>query len=217
MAGPERPIGGNPVAGALLLARLPYLAGIALFVFLLVTVSTLLYLQQAELLSRYLPDGSERTAFLGRIDLVVNLLAVAMQLLAVGRLTSRFGVVVMLPSVPLMMTAGFALLAVEPALAMLVSVLVARRVGEYAVTRPCREMLFTTVDRETKYKAKNFIDTVVYRGGDAVSASVHEAAVRVFALGLSGVAWLGAAVAAVWVIVAVALGRHHERATAPRA
>jgi AAA family ATP:ADP antiporter len=213
----ERPIGGNPLAGALLLARSPYLAGIALFVFLLVTVSTFLYLQQADLLARFLPDGSERTAFLGRVDLVVNLLAVAMQLLAVGRLTSRFGVAIMLPSIPLMMAAGFVLLAVEPALATLVAVLVARRVGEYAVTRPCREMLFTTGDRETKYKAKNFIDTVVYRGGDAVSASVHEAVVRAFALGLSGIAWLGAAVAALWLVVAVALGRSHERAAAPRA
>ena len=212
----DSPIGGNPLAGMLLLVRSPYLTGIAVFVFFLVTVSTFLYLQQAELLSRYLPDGSERTGFLGRIDLAVNLMAVVMQLLAVGRLTSRFGLVVMLPSIPLMMTAGFILLAVQPALATLVAVLVARRVGEYAVTRPCREMLFTTVDRETKYKAKNFIDTVIYRGGDAISASVHEAAVRAFALGLSGIAWLGAAVAAVWVVVAVALGRSHERAAAPR-
>ena len=154
--------------------------------------------------------GSGTTAFLATALGDVNLLAVVLQLLAVGRLTSRFGVAVMLPSIPLMMVAGFVLLAVQPALITLVAVLVARRAGEYAVTRPCREMLFTTVDRETKYKAKNFIDTVVYRGGDAVSASAHEAVIRAFALGLSGVAWLGAAVATVWVLVSVALGRHHE-------
>jgi AAA family ATP:ADP antiporter len=206
----ERPIGGNPFAGVLLVSRSGYLAGIAVFVFLLVTVSTFLYLQQAELLARFYPDGSERTAFLGRVDLVVNLLAVALQLLAVGRLTARFGVSIMLPAVPLMMAAGFVLLALQPALATLVAVLVARRAGEYAVTRPCREMLFTTVDRETKYKAKNFIDTVVYRGGDAVSASLHEVAVRTFSLGLAGIAWLGAVVAATWILVSVALGRRHE-------
>jgi len=90
-------------------------------------------------------------------------------------------------------------------------VMIARRVGQYAITRPCREMLFTTVNRETKYKAKNFIDTVVYRGGDALSASAHEAVIRAFALGLSGIAWLGAGVAAVAIAVAVALGRRHER------
>jgi AAA family ATP:ADP antiporter len=211
----SRPIGGNPFAGALLVGRSGYLAGIGVFVFLLVTVSTFLYLQQAELLASFYPDGSERTAFLGRIDLVVNLLAVVLQLLAVGRLTARFGVAVMLPSIPLMMVAGFVLLAVQPALVTLVAVLVARRAGEYAVTRPCREMLFTTVDRETKYKAKNFIDTVVYRGGDAISASAHEAVIRAFALGLSGIAWLGAAVATAWVLVSVALGRHHEAMRPP--
>lgn len=207
----ELPIGGNPFAGAALVARSWYLVGIGIFVFLLVSVSTFLYLQQADLLASHYPDGSARTAFLGRIDLSVNLLAVTLQLLAVGRLTSRFGVAVMLASIPLMMTAGFVLLATHPALATLVAVMVARRAGEYAVTRPCREMLFTTVGRETKYKAKNFIDTVVYRGGDALSASAHEAVIKAFALGLSGVAWLGAVVAAVWVAVAVALGRHHER------
>ena len=210
-----RPIGGNPFAGALLVGRSGYLAGIGVFVFLLVTVSTFLYLQQAELLASFYPDGSERTAFLGRIDLVVNLLAVVLQLLAVGRLTARFGVAVMLPSIPLMMVAGFVLLAVQPALVTLVAVLIARRAGEYAVTRPCREMLFTTVDRETKYKAKNFIDTVVYRGGDAISASAHDAVIRAFALGLSGIAWLGAAVAAAWVLVSVALGRRHEAMRPP--
>jgi AAA family ATP:ADP antiporter len=205
----------NPFAGALLVGRSGYLAGIGVFVFLLVTVSTFLYLQQAELLASFYPDGSERTAFLGRIDLVVNLLAVVLQLLAVGRLTARFGVAVMLPSIPLMMVAGFVLLAVQPALVTLVAVLVARRAGEYAVTRPCREMLFTTVDRETKYKAKNFIDTVVYRGGDAISASAHDAVIRAFSLGLSGIAWLGAAVAAAWVLVSVALGRRHEAMRPP--
>ncbi len=207
----ELPIGGNPFAGVALVARSGYLMGIGVFVFLLVTVSTFLYLQQAELLARHYPDGSVRTAFLGRIDLAVNLLAVTLQLLAVGRLTARFGVAVMLTAIPLMMAAGFVLLATHPALAVLVAVMIARRAGEYAVTRPCREMLFTTVRRETKYKAKNFIDTVVYRGGDALSASAHEAVIRAFALGLGGIAWLGAAVAAVWVTVAVLLGRHHER------
>jgi len=207
----ERPIGGNPFAGAVLVARSGYLVGIAVFVFLMVTVSTFLYLQQAELLARFYPDGSARTAFLGRIDLAVNLLSVGLQLLAVGRLTSRFGVTPMLASIPALLTAGFILLAVQPALATLVAVMIARRVGQYAITRPCREMLFTTVNRETKYKAKNFIDTVVYRGGDALSASAHEAVIRAFALGLSGIAWLGAGVAAVAIAVAVALGRRHER------
>ena len=208
----ERPIGGNPFAGFTLVFRSGYLAGIALFVFLMAAVSTFLYLQQAELLAIHFPDGSERTAFLGRIDLVVSLIAVLMQLLAVGRLTARFGVTVMLVSVPLIVAAGFLLIVASPTLATLVSVYVVRRVGQYAVVRPCREMLYTTVERAAKYKAKNLNDTVIYRGSDAVVAQVHEALVRVMTLGLAGIAWLGAGVAVTWAVVAFLLGRAHERA-----
>ncbi len=210
----ERPIGGNPFAGITLVLRSGYLAGIALFVFLMAAVTTFLYLQQAALLEIHFPDSSERTAFLGRIDLIVSLIALLLQLLAVGRLTARLGVTTMLISVPVVVAAGFLLIAASPTLATLVAVYVVRRVGQYAVTRPSLHILYTTVDRASKYKAKNFNDTVVYRGSDAVVASIHEAVVKLLSLGLAGIAWLGAGVAVVWAVVAIDLGRAHER-TAP--
>ncbi len=212
----ERPIGGNPFAGFTRVFTSRYLSGIALFVFLMAAVSTFLYLQQAELLQVHFPERAERTAFLGRIELTVNVAVVLMQIFAVGRLTSRFGLPVMIVSVPLFVVAGFLLIAASPTLATLVGVYIFRRLGQYAVVRPCREMLYTTVDRESKYKAKSVNDTLVYRTSDFVIAKGHEAFVSAFAASLTWVAWLGAGVAALWAVVAWMLGRAHERAVAER-
>jgi AAA family ATP:ADP antiporter len=207
----ERPIGGNPFAGFTRVFSSRYLSGIALFVFLMAAVSTFLYLQQAELLQVHFPDRGERTAFLGRIELTVNVAVVLMQMFAVGKLTSRFGLPVMIVSVPLFVVGGFLLIAASPTLATLVGVYIFRRLGQYAVVRPCREMLYTTVDRESKYKAKNVNDTLVYRTSDYVVAKGHDAFVSAFGASLTWVAWLGAVVAAVWALVAYLLGRAHER------
>jgi ATP:ADP antiporter, AAA family len=207
----ERPIGGNPFAGFTRVFSSRYLSGIALFVFLMAAVSTFLYLQQAELLQVHFPDRGERTAFLGRIELTVNVAVVLMQIFAVGKLTSRFGLPVMIVSVPLFVVGGFLLIAASPTLATLVGVYIFRRLGQYAVVRPCREMLYTTVDRESKYKAKNVNDTLVYRTSDYVVAKGHDAFVSAFGASLTWVAWLGAVVAAVWALVAYLLGRAHER------
>lgn len=210
----ERPIGGNPFAGFKRVFTSRYLSGIALFVFLMAAVSTFLYLQQAELLQVHFPDRGERTAFLGRIELTVNIAVVLMQMFAVGKLTSRFGLPAMIVSVPLFVVAGFLLIAASPTLATLVGVYILRRLGQYAVVRPCREMLYTTLDRESKYKAKNVNDTLVYRTSDYVVAKGHDAFVSAFAANLTVVAWLGAAVAAAWALVAYLLGRAHERMAA---
>jgi AAA family ATP:ADP antiporter len=210
----ERPIGGNPFAGFKRVFTSGYLSGIALFVFLMAAVSTFLYLQQAELLQVHFPERSERTAFLGRIELAVNIGVVLMQMYAVGRLTTRFGLPVMIVSVPLFVVAGFLLIAASPTLATLVGVYIFRRLGQYAIVRPCREMLYTTVDRESKYKAKNVNDTLVYRTSDFVVAKGHDAFVSAFAASLTWVAWLGAGIAALWAMVAYLLGRAHERTVA---
>ena len=211
-----RAIGGNPFAGFTRVFTSKYLSGIALFVFLMAAVSTFLYLQQADLLSVHFPDRAERTAFLGRIELVVNVAVVLVQVFAVGRLTARYGLPVMITLIPLFVVAGFLLIAASPTLATLVSVYVFRRLGQYAVVRPCREMLYTTVDREWKYKAKNVNDTLVYRTSDFVVAKGHDAFVAAFGASLTLVAWLGAAVAAAWALVALLLGRAHERAAAEK-
>ncbi len=210
----ERPIGGNPFAGLTRVLTSGYLSGIAAFVFLMAAVNTFLYLQQAELLSIHYPDRSERTAFLGGIEWVMSTATLLLQFFAVGRLTQRVGVAAMIVVVPLFVVAGFLLIAWSPTLATLVGVYIARRVGQYAIVRPCRETLYTTVDRESKYKAKNVNDTLVYRTSDYVVAKGHDAFVAAFAANLSVVAWLGAAVAGVWAAVAWMLGRAHERMAA---
>jgi len=207
----ERAIGGNPFAGLKRVLTSPYLGGIAAFVFLMAAVNTFLYLQQAELLSIHYPDGAARTAFLGRIELSMSIITLLLQLFAVGRLTRRAGVATMIVVVPLFVVAGFLLISLSPTLATLVAVFVARRVGQYAIVRPCREMLYTTVDRESKYKAKNVNDTLVYRTSDFVVAKGHDAIVAAFGASLSGIALVGAGVAALWAAVAFGLGRAHER------
>ncbi len=210
----ERPFGGNPFAGLKLVMTSPYLAGIAAFVFLMAAVNTFLYLQQAELLGIYYPQGDARTAFLGSIELTMSFTTLVLQLFAVGRLVRRFGVAAMIVVVPLFVVAGFMLIAVSPTLFTLVGVFIARRVGQYAIVRPCREMLYTTLDRESKYKAKNVNDTLVYRTSDFVVAKARDAIVSAWSASASTLAIVGAVVAAAWALVAYLLGRAHERMAA---
>lgn len=167
-----RPLGGNPFAGAIQVFRSPYLLGIALFVVLLASVSTFLYFEQARLVEQTFPDSAHRTQVFGIIDLVVQALALFAQLFITGHVARRLGIGVLLVAVPLIVVVGFLWLAFAPVFAVLAIVMVARRAGEYALVRPGREMLYTAVGPEAKYKAKNFNDTVVYRGADAVSGWV---------------------------------------------
>jgi ATP:ADP antiporter, AAA family len=207
----SRPIGGNPFAGLGRVLSSPYLGGIAVFIFLMAGVNTVLYIQQAGLLEIHYPDEDARTAFLGRIELAMSVITLVLQLFAVGRLTKRAGVAAMIVVVPLFVVAGFLLIAASPTLMTLVAVFVARRVGQYAIVRPCREMLYTTVDRESKYKAKNVNDTLVYRTSDFVFAKAQSGIESAFQASLAGMALFGAAVAAAWAAVAWLLGRAHER------
>lgn len=168
----QRPLGGNPFAGAAEVLRSSYLIGIAVFVVLLASVSTFLYFEQARLVAELFPDRTRQTQVFGMIDVVVQTLAILTQVFLTGRIAQRLGIGVLLVVVPLVVAAGFLWLALAPVFAVFVVVMVARRAGEYALVRPGREMLYTVVLPEEKYKAKNFIDTVVYRGGDAVSGWV---------------------------------------------
>ena len=165
----RKPLGGNPFAGATATMRSSYLLGITLFVLLLASINTFLYFEQARLVAEYFPDRTEQTRVFGMIDTVVQALSLLIQVLVTGQLAKRLGVGVLLVSVPIAMAAGFLALAAAPVFTVFVIVMVIRRVGEYALVRPGREMLYTVVPAEEKYKAKNFIDTVVYRGGDAIS------------------------------------------------
>lgn len=206
----QAPLGGNPFAGATEVFKSPYLAGIALFVLLLATVTTFLYFEQAKLVEQLFPDKAQQTRVFGTIDTVVQALAILSQLFITGRIAQRLGVGVLLVAVPLVMAAGFLWLALAPVFGVFVVVMVARRAGEYAFVRPGREMLYTVVAPARKYKAKNFIDTVVYRGGDALSGWVKRA-LDVLAEHPAMAMLIGTGVALAWAATGVALGRQQRR------
>ena len=205
----ERPIGGNPFAGITRVFRSPYLLGFCLFVLLLASVTTFLYFDQLRLVKEAFPDEDQRTQVFARIDFVVQAATLVTQLFFTGRIASRLGVAVLLASVPLAMLGGFLTLALVGNFWVLAVVMIVRRAGEYALTRPGREILFTSVDTETKYKAKNFIDVVVYRGGDALSAQVR-GVLKASNMSFSSLALVGAGLALVWTLVALWLARRHE-------
>ena len=202
----DRPIGGNPFAGFGLVLRSPYLLGIALFVVLLASVNTFLYFEQLRLVAETFSDTAERTRVFSRLDYTVQSLTILSQVFFTGRLASRFGVVLLLTAVPLAMVGGFIALAMSGTFQVLAVVIITRRVGEYAFVRPAREMLFSRVDTETKYKAKNLIDVPIYRGGDALTARMGDG-LRASGWSASAVAVLGAAVALLWAINGYVLGK----------
>jgi len=207
---PSRPIGGGLWSGLTLVTRSPYLLGISLFVILLATASTFLYFEQARLVARAFPSRVQQTQVFSAIDATVQALTIAVQVFLSGRIARRYGVGMLLTVVPLAVAAGFLVLAWWPTFGVLACVMILRRVGEYALLRPGREMLFTVVDPETKYKAKNVIDTTIYRAGDAVSAWAKTAIDA-----LSGhpavVAVTGAVLALAWAALGWWLGRWHEQ------
>ncbi len=206
---PAQPVGGGLWAGLALVMRSRYLLGISLFVILLATSSTFLYFEQARLVSAAFPTRAQQTQVFSALDATVQGLTILVQIFFSGRVARRYGVTALLTAVPLAVTGGFLLLAMWPTFGVLAAAMIVRRVGEYAMLRPGREMLFTVVDPETKYKAKNVIDTAIYRAGDAVSAWVRTAIDA-----LSGhpatVALAGAALAVAWAWLGRWLGQRHE-------
>jgi ATP:ADP antiporter, AAA family len=203
----DRPVGSaNPFAGMLLVLKSPYLLGIALFMVLLSSVTTFLYLEQLDIVKRTFADPQLRTQVFSRIDYTVQALTIGFQFFVTGRVAQRFGVVTLLTIVPLLMVAGFLSLAATGTFVMLVGVMIVRRVGEYAAIRPGREMLYSVVDTETKYKAKSFNDVPVYRGGDALAAQLQRVLTGA-GVSSASIALLGAGIAAVWAFTGWRLGR----------
>ncbi len=200
-------LGGNPFDGFKLLAKSRYLLLLALFLFLMTWISTIVYFQLGDLITRDFASHAARTRAYALIEVAVNGLAVVIQLLGTGRFINRFGVTTGLLLNPLIMVVAFLGIAFSPVLLILGGIQVLRRVAEYAVAKPTREMLFTVVDQESKYKAKNVIDTVVYRGGDVCAAWASS---FVLSFGVSGLALFGVAVSLVWFPIAFVLGRRYE-------
>jgi AAA family ATP:ADP antiporter len=164
-------LGKNPFSGFMLFIRNPYLLGIGLFILMYVTMNTFIFMELREMLAEF--DREQRTQIFGGIDLTVNTLTVITAIFVTGRLTTRFGMAPTLALIPLLMVGGWLIVAAIPLLAVLIGLQIARRAGNYAITRPGREMLFTQVDSETRFKAKPVIDIVVYRGGDMATAWLH--------------------------------------------
>jgi AAA family ATP:ADP antiporter len=202
--------GGSLWAGLRQVLVSRYLLGICLYILLYTTLSTFLYFEQAHIVKAAFDDPGERTRLFAAIDLAVNALTIVVQLFFTARVVRWFGVGGTLAFVPLGVAAGLVALGAFPGLVALVSVQVLRRAGSYAVSRPARELLFTVVDREERYKAKNVIDTLVYRGGDAASAWLYTGLASL-GLGLSAIAFIGVPLALLWAYNGVLLGRRQER------
>ena len=201
-------LGGRSLDGFLLLFRSKYLLMIALFLLLMTTISTVIYFQLADLISREFASRAARTQAYATIDLATNSIAVLVQLFATGRFISRFGVTAGLLLNPVIMVVAFLAVVFSPVLIVLGSIQVIRRFSEYAVAKPSRDMLFTVVDQQSKYKAKNVIDTVVYRFGDLTSAWLSAA---ILPFGIAGLAVAGIILAAIWFPIAYLLGRRYDK------
>jgi len=196
---PEAPLGGSILAGVRAALSSPFLLAICGYLLCYTALSTALYFQQVTIVRDAVPDMAERTRLFASVDLTVNTLTLVLQIFAFSRLTALLGPGWLLALMPLVSIAGFLWLGATPTLAALIAFGVTRRVGEFAISKPAREALFTVVPREDRYKAKNFIDTVVYRGGDAASGWVFGT------LG-AAVAFVAATVSVGWAAIAFYLG-----------
>jgi AAA family ATP:ADP antiporter len=206
----EAKMNGGWLAGFVLLVRSPYLAGIALWVTLMSLTATVLYFEQANLVAAASTDPAVRTRLFATVDLSVGILTLIVQMLATGRLVRRFGTGPALAFLPLVFVAGFGALALGPGLAVVIAVQAVQRTANFAVSNPAREVLFTAVAREEKYKAKNVIDVVVVRGSDALWGWAF-ALLRGFGVELTAIAVIAVPISLVWMGLAVALGRAQER------
>lgn len=204
------PIGGRIFAGFTLVAGSPYLLGVVCMIAVGATAGTFMYLELVSFARDVYPDIAERTRFFARVDLAVNLLAFVLQGFVTARLIRWVGLTGALVAMPLVAMASFLWLAVAPALLALTVTQVVRRAGEFGVARPSREVLFTVVDPETKYKAKNFIDTVIQRGSDMGASWLH-ALLQAQGLALAGLAATAAGAMVLLVGVGVGLGRGFRR------
>jgi len=202
----EEPIGGGILAGITHVIRSPYLLGICGFVLLYTVTTTFSYFQQTEITGHQFQDRNARTAFFAQLDLVVNTLTLALQLFITGHLMKRLGVGITLVTMPLLSMVGFLALGFAPTLGLLAVFQVARRATNFGFTRPAREVLFTVLRREDKYKAKSLIDTFVYRTGDQIGAWSYSG-LRALGLQLTGISFVAVPLTALWCGLCFWLGK----------
>jgi AAA family ATP:ADP antiporter len=207
--GEEQPIGGKILSGLRHAFASPYLLHVGVYVLLFTITSTFLYFQQASIVREAFADRAARTAFFARVDLLVNVLTLGIQLFLTARILRLFGVALTLSVLPALSVFGFFTLGLVPTVAAIVVLQVLRRAGNFALARPARELLFTVIPREDKYKAKSFIDTVIYRTGDQIGAWSY-GLLSFLGLGIAGVAFVAAPLSAAWLLNALWLGRKQE-------
>jgi AAA family ATP:ADP antiporter len=205
---PDRPVGGGVLAGFRLTLASPYLLAVVGMMLAYTITSTVLYADQARVVSASVQDSASRTALFARIDLWVNVVALAAQAVATGWILTALGLGVALCVLPVLTAGGFLALGFLPGLATMVAVQIVRRGIQYGLERPSREVLFTVVSSEEKYKAKAFIDTVVFRGGDAAAIWGYDA-VRSYAPPAFAVTAAMLVVCAGWIGVALFAARRH--------
>lgn len=204
-----QPLPGDALSGIKLIFRSPYLAGIACFFLLMTFCSTVLYFQQSFLVGEQIPDSETRTVLFARMDMAMNALTIFFQVYLSARLMKWFSVGVGLATIPVVAFLGFSTLGVYPTLWVLIVVHVLYRAGRYGITRPCREVLYTVVSRQEKYKSKAFIDAAVYRGGDLVSGWIY-AGLAGLGLSIAAISLVAAPVAAIWALLGLRLGTMQE-------
>jgi ATP:ADP antiporter, AAA family len=213
--GAQRAVGGGVFSGIAHAFNSPYLVNVSVYILLYAVTSTFLYFQQAEIARSSFVDRGARTAFFARVDLWVNIVTLGAQLFLTGRVVRSFGVGLTLGLLPAVSALGFGGLALMPTIAVVVIYQVIRRAGNFAFARPAREVLFTVVALEDKYKAKSFIDTVVYRTGDQAGAWSY-ALLGFMGLGMTGIAVAAIPISVVWWLNALWLGRKQERLAAEK-
>lgn len=201
-------IGGGVWTGFSSVVRSPYLLGICGFLILYTIGSTFLYFEQADIVGRFYADKAARTAVLAKLELAAQVLTVITQIFFTGRIIRWLGLAATLAFLPLMSMFGFGALGLAPAFIPLAVFTVLRRASNFALTNPAMEVLFTVVPREDKYKAKNIIETFVYRGGDQVGAWVY-AGLAAIGLSLAGISFVAVPLSAVWLGLGLWLGRRH--------
>jgi AAA family ATP:ADP antiporter len=205
-----QPIGGNIFSGFLALVRSRYLLGTALWVSLMSFGATILYLEQAHVVAAQVHGAGVQTRLFASMDLTVGVLSLLTQLLVTGQVMKRLGTGTAAAALPAVYILGFALLAVSPSVAAIFAFQVVQRWMNFAMANPARQVLFTVVARDDKYKAKNMIDVVVFRGSDALYASLFDA-LQAFGLKIATIAACALPVAAGWLILSIRLGRAQEQ------
>jgi AAA family ATP:ADP antiporter len=208
----ESPIGGNISAGIANIAQSPYLTAICIYMLLFTIGSTFLYFQQTFIVSQSIADKGARTAYLAKIDLIINVLTILIQVVFTGKIVKKLGITITLGVLPSLSIIGFASLGIMPTLTTFSCFHILRRAGHFAIARPMCEVLFTVVKPEDKYKAKNFIDTGVYRFGDQVGIW-FSALLSWIGLSATNVAFTSVPIALIWLTLAIWLGKQQVALT----